>query len=157
MSSAHEREALEPTDSDAEAMAKKVIDGNWGRATTVDVGLSRSSYASPLPSPDDLTRYAAHLPDVAERLMAVGEREQAHRHAIEARVAALDEEALPRFYAGQRLAHVAGLILGLAYLGVMVLAIVVGYPLAGAGGATFGIAAVIWAVRRSPADPETEQ
>lgn len=121
----------------------------------LDVGLRQSSYTSPLPSPDDLDRYAGHLPDAAERLMAVGERKQMHRHEIEDRLAALDEAAPPRFYAGQRLAHVVSVALGLAYLAVMVLAILRGYPLAGVGGAAFGIAAVIWAVRRSPGDAES--
>jgi uncharacterized membrane protein len=124
----------------------------WRRGTRLDVGLRQSSYTSPLPAPDDLDRYAAHLPDAAERLLAVGEREQAHRHAIEDRLAAIDERAMPRFYASQRFAHAVSLILGLTYLGVMVVAIIDGYPLAGVGGATFGIAAVIWAVRRNPSE-----
>ncbi len=43
-------------------------------------------------------------------------------------------------------------------LGLMVLAIDHGYPLAGVGGATFGIAAVIWATRRDPSDrPDAHQ
>ena len=57
---------------------------------------------------------------------------------------------MPRFYAGQRVAQLMSLILGLAYLGAMVFAMLRGYPLAGVGGATFGIAAVIWAIRREP-------
>ena len=47
------------------------------------------------------------------------------------------------------------LVLGLAYLAAMVLAILQGYPLVGVGGATFGIAAIIWAVRRDPSQAET--
>jgi uncharacterized membrane protein len=134
-----------------------------GRGTRLDVGVRQSSYTSPLPSPDDLDRYAAHLPDAPERLLAAGEREQAHRHDIESRLAAMDEQALPRFYAGQRLAHTISLLLGLAYLAAMALAILQGYPLAGVGGATFGIAAIIWAVRRDPShaesstDPDADQ
>jgi len=46
--------------------------------------------------------------------------------------------------------HLVSLILGLAYLGAMVFAMLQGYPLAGVGGATFGVAAVIWAIRREP-------
>ncbi len=125
---------------------------SWTQGKRLDVGLRQPSYTSPLPSPDDLDRYAAHLPDAAERLLAAGEREQAHRHEIEDRLAAMDERALPRFFAGERFAHAVSLILGLAYLGAMVLAIVQGYPLVGVGGATFGVAAVIWAVRRDPSN-----
>lgn len=125
-------------------------DERWPRAARLDVELQRSSYTSPLPSPDDLDRYVAHLPDAAERLMSTGEREQAHRHQAENRLLAIDEQEMPRFYAGQRVGQVMSLVLGLAYLGAMMVAMVLGYPLAGVGGATFGIAAVIWAIRREP-------
>ena len=67
----------------------------------------------------------------------------------------MDERSLPLFYAGQRFAHAISLLLGLAYLGVMVLAILQGYPLVGVGGATFGMAAMIWAIRRDPSDAGT--
>ena len=131
-------------------VSEQTAGGRPERGSRLDVGVRRSSYTSPLPSPDDLDRYAAHLPDAPERLLAAGEREQAHRHDIESRLAAMDEQALPRFYAGQRLAHTISLLLGLTYLAAMALAILQGYPLAGVGGATFGIAAIIWAVRRDP-------
>lgn len=120
----------------------------------MDVGLQQSRYTSPLPSPGDLDRYATHVPDAAERLLAIGEREQAHRHTVEDRLVAIDEQSMPRFYAGQRHAHAISLILGLAYLAVMVLAIVKGYPLFGAGGAAFGIAAVVWSLRRDSSSPD---
>jgi len=116
----------------------------------LDVGLHQSTYTSPLPAPDDLDRYVAQIPDAAERLLSAGEREQAHRHLIERQLVETDAAVMPRYFAGQRRAHLLGLILGLAYLGAMVLAMVVGYPLAGVGGATFGVAAVIWAIRREP-------
>jgi len=117
----------------------------------VDVGLKQSHYASPLPSPDDLDRYATHLPDAAERLLSIGEREQTHRHEVECRLVTLDEVAMPQFYAGQRRAHLIGMTLGLAYLALMLVAIARGYPLLGAGGSAFGIAAVVWSLRRDPA------
>lgn len=126
---------------------------DW-RRTRLDVGLRQSSYTSPLPSPADLDRYAGHVPDAAERLLAAGEREQAHRHEIERRLTAIDEQAMPRYYAGQRFGQLVSLILALAYLSVMVLAILKGYPLIGTGGAAFGIAAAIWAIRRDPAEAE---
>jgi uncharacterized membrane protein len=116
----------------------------------LDVGLRQSTYTSPLPSPDDLDRYVARVPDAAERLLTAGEREQAHRHYIERQLVETDAAVMPRYFAGQRRAHLLGLILGLGYLGAMVFAMWQGYPLAGVGGATFGVAAVIWAIRREP-------
>jgi uncharacterized membrane protein len=117
----------------------------------LDVGLHQSTYTSPLPSPDDLDRYVAQVPDAAERLLSAGEREQAHRHDIERQLVETDAAVMPRYFAGQRRAHLLGLILGLGYLTAMMFAMWQGYPLAGVGGATFGIAAVIWAIRREPA------
>lgn len=116
----------------------------------LDVGLHQSTYTSPLPSPDDLDRYVARLPDAAERLLAAGEREQSHRHHIERQLVETDAAVMPRYFAGQRRAHLLGLILGLGYLAAMMFAMLQGYPLAGVGGATFGVAAVIWAIRREP-------
>jgi uncharacterized membrane protein len=127
------------------------------RAARLDVGFQRSSYTSPLPSPDDLDRYAAHVPHAGERLLSVGEREQAHRHQAENRLLAIDEQEMPRFYAGQRVGQVMSLVLGLAYLAAMVFAMWQGYPLAGVGGATFGVAAVIWAIRREPSSSESDE
>lgn len=117
----------------------------------LDVGLHQSTYTSPLPSPDDLDRYVARVPDAAERLLSAGEREQAHRHHIERQLVETDAAVMPRYFAGQRRAHLLGLTLGLGYLAAMMFAMWQGYPLAGVGGATFGIAAVIWAIRREPA------
>lgn len=142
------------SDKSLERREQTVIERDRGgrgyRGTRLDVGLQQSSYTSPLPSPDDLDRYVAQVPDAAERLLASGEREQAHRHSLESQLAATDAEVMPRYFAGQRRAHFIGLTLGLLYLAAMVLAILQGYPLAGVGGATFGVAAVIWAIRREP-------
>jgi uncharacterized membrane protein len=128
---------------------------DWRRAS-VNVGWRQVSYTSPLPSPADLDRYVTYVPDAAERLLAAGEREQAHRHRIESRLVTLDELAMPRYYAGQRFGQSLSLVLGIAYLSVMVMAIVQGLPLAGAGGAAFGIAAVIWAIRRDTSEPRSD-
>ena len=92
------------------------------------------------------------LPDAPERLLASGEREQAHRHTIESRLAAIDEVAMPRFYDGQRRGHVISLTLGVGYEGIMLVAVLEGYALAGIVGAATGMAAMFWALRRSPGD-----
>jgi len=109
-----------------------------------------SRYASPLPSPDDLVKYQALLPNAPERLLAAGEREQAHRHEIEGRLAALDEVAMPKFYAAQRRGHLISLALGGGYEAIMLVAVLKGYALEGIVGAAAGIGAMVWAIRRSP-------
>lgn len=76
--------------------------------------LNQSRYVSQLPSPDDLERYNELIPNVGERLLSAGEREQLHRHQIENRLVALDEEAMPKFYRGQAHAHIVSAVLGRA-------------------------------------------
>jgi uncharacterized membrane protein len=134
--------------NEEEVVDAHVVEQPGRRNPRLELGLQQSRYTSPLPSPDDLDRYVQHLPDAAERLLAAGEREQAHRHEIENRLAAIDEKAMPEFYAGQKRGHYISLLLGLAYLGVMVVAILKGETLIGAGGAALGIGAMIWAARR---------
>ncbi|WP_445147667.1 DUF2335 domain-containing protein [Baekduia sp. Peel2402] len=114
----------------------------------------QTRYVSQLPSPEDLERYRELIPDAPERLLAGGEREQAHRHEIEDRLAAIDEAAMPKFYEGQRRGHLISLALGLGYEALMGGAIIAGYPVAGIAGAATGLAAMIWAIRRDTDSPE---
>lgn len=119
----------------------------------IDVNSSQSRYVSELPSPDDLDRYAQHVPDVVERLLRGAEIEQRHRHEAEDRLIALEEKAMPRFYDGQRRGQVLGALVAVVYLTVMAYAIREGAELAGIGGAALGVAAVVWAIRRDPSGP----
>lgn len=105
-----------------------------------------------LPPPDDLERYVQHLPDAAERLLAAAEREQAHRHQLENRLLAIDQDAAPRSFESHRRACWIALVVGLAFLAAMVVAILDGYATAGVAGAALGMAAVAWATR-PPARP----
>lgn len=122
----------------------------------LDVGLEQSRFTSPLPRPDDLERYEMLLPGAAERLLAAGEREQAHRHEIERRLVALDEQAVPSFHEGQRRGHWISLSLGVGYELVMLAAILEGEAVAGITGAAIGLGAMIWAVRRDPSDTRSD-
>jgi uncharacterized membrane protein len=117
-------------------------------ARRLEAVLQQTRYVSQLPAPADLERYREMIPDAPERLLAAGEREQQHRHEIENRAAALDEEAMPKFFDGQRRGHWISAVATLGYEGLMALAILEGYALEGIVGAAFGIAAVVWAFRR---------
>lgn len=141
---------------------EEVVDGQLVRERNeqdrrLDVGLEHSRYTSPLPRPDDLERYAALVPDAPERLLAAGEREQAHRHEVESRLVAIDESSMPKFYEGQRRAHLISLALGLGYEGIMLAVVLTGYPIPGIVGAAAGIGAMIWAVRRAPTAGKTDE
>lgn len=130
-----------------------------GHNRRLDVGWQETRYISQLPSPEDLERYQQLIPDAPERLLAGGEREQQHRHQIEGRLAAIDEQAMPKFYEGQRRGHLISLALGLGYEAIMGGAVLAGYPLVGIGGAAFGLGAMIWAIRRDTSggdSPEPE-
>lgn len=154
--SPEDRPESESSDLRPEVDDAEVVDGQVVRPPTrprhgtrrLDIDWQESRYTSPLPSPDDLERYKEILPDAPERLMAGGEREQAHRHQLEGRLTGLDEVAMPKFYAGQRRGHYVSLALGLGYEGVMAIAVLKGYAAEGVFGAAAGIAAMIWAARR---------
>lgn len=152
-SSSHPARGDEDPENGDELLEGEVVEERRRREARLDLQASR--YVSPLPSPDDLERYQEMVPDAPERLLAAGEREQGHRHGIEERLVAIDESSMPRFYAGQKRAHVVGLILGMAYLAVMALAIIQGEQVAGIAGAAAGVAALVWAARRDPSGPSS--
>lgn len=121
-----------------------------GNLRRLEAVLQQTRYVSQLPPPDDLERYERLLPGSAERLLGAGEREQHHRHEIENRAAALDEDAMPKFYAGQRRGQVISAVVALGYEAIMAVAVLEGYPIEGIVGAAIGIGAMIWAMRRDP-------
>lgn len=47
------------------------------------VGTRIESFSGPLPHPDILAGYEATLPGAAERILAMAEKEEAHRHELE--------------------------------------------------------------------------
>ena len=122
----------------------------------VGVGIGTTRYVSPLPSPEDLERYEKLIPGSPDRLLAAGEREQAHRHDLESRLAAIDEAAMPRFYEGQRRGQSLGFAAALAYLLVMLAAILKGEIIGGVVGAGAGAGALVWSLRRESGRPPTE-
>jgi uncharacterized membrane protein len=125
-------------------------------ARRLEAGGGESRYGNRLPPPADLERYHAALSDAPERLLAIVEREQAHRHEIERGLVAIDEGEMVRSYAGQRRGHLISLGLGSGYEVIMLVAVLKGYALAGIGGAAAGIGSMIWAVRRSSRDVPAE-
>lgn len=142
----------------------EIVDGEPVRAhiqpyrRSFDAHWKESRYASPLPSPADLERYSEMLPNAPERLLAAGEREQAHRHQIENRLVGIDEKAMPKFYSGELVGQIVAAVVALGYEGLMALAILEGYGLGGIlGAAAGGIGAIIWAMRRDPRGPSAAQ
>jgi uncharacterized membrane protein len=105
-----------------------------------------------LPAPDDLDRYARHLPDAPERLLTISEREGTHRHRIESHLASVQEQTASLGYANQKRHHIVAFVLGLAYLAVMAAAITAGHTLIGTGGAVLGAAAILSHVSRGDAN-----
>ena len=92
-------------------------------------------WSGPLPSPDALERYNAVLPNAAERIMIMAEKEMEHRHQREIETMKQDGVLLEKRW---RLA-VTSMILG--FVCVIVLAVLIGYALHnGADGIALGTA-----------------
>jgi uncharacterized membrane protein len=83
-----------------------------------------ASYAGPLPPADQIRAYEEVLPGSADRILAMAERQQEHRHELE-RVTI--NEAANRSWWGLRL----GFVIALTVIGVGAGAIFTGHALAG--------------------------
>ncbi len=88
----------------------------------------RTYFSGPIPEPDTLARYNDVMPGLGERIVAMAEREQTHRHDV-------DDKLIRVFSRGQWLGFTLGLVALLAggYLSIL-------------GHEGFGIAAFIGSV-----------
>lgn len=87
-----------------------------------------SSYSGPLPPPDALIKYNEASPGAADRIIAMAEKEMAHRHKNEEKIIA---ERI-------RLSYVSIIM---SFISVILLAVLVGYGLyLGADGVAVGAA-----------------
>jgi uncharacterized membrane protein len=66
--------------------SKPVQKQQSGEAEPNVVAVAQSRFSGPLPHPDHLARYNEILPDAAERILAMAEKEQDHRHNLEKKV-----------------------------------------------------------------------
>ena len=92
-------------------------------------------WSGPLPSPESLAKYNAVIPNAAERIMAMAEKEMEHRHQREDAEQRQDEMLLAKRW---KLA-ITSIILG--FVCVLVLSALIGYALyVGADGIALGTA-----------------
>jgi len=83
-----------------------------------------ASFSGPLPHPDILVRYNDAVPDAAERILAMAERQSAHRIDLEKRVITADIRRA-------NLGVAAGLLVALAFLAGSVVLVLSGYAAEG--------------------------
>lgn len=95
-----------------------------------------STFSGPLPPPDILARYNDALPDGAERIIALAERQAAHRMALESRVVDADIKR-------SNLGLGAGLLVALAGLFASFLMVDRGNAVAGAVVASLDLAGLV--------------
>jgi len=95
-----------------------------------------STFSGPLPPPDILARYNDAVPDGAERIIALAERQAAHRMALESRVVDADIRR-------SNLGLGAGLLVALAGLFASFLMVDRGNAVAGAVLASIDLAGLV--------------
>jgi uncharacterized membrane protein len=95
-----------------------------------------STFSGPLPPPDILARYNDAVPDGAERIIALAERQAAHRMALESRVVDADIKR-------SNLGLGAGLLVALAGLFASFLMVDRGNAVAGAVVASLDLAGLV--------------
>ena len=89
-----------------------------------EVRVQGTSFSGPLPPPEILAKYDAVVPGCADRIVAMAERNQKHRHEMEAVV-------LPAGIKSERRGQFIGALLYLASLGLGGWCIYTGSPITG--------------------------
>lgn len=124
-------------DGDAERLTE-LLEGvpATQRQAVLEMFSQSESHSGWLPTPKFLAEYEAILPGLAERIVALPEREQAHRHKVVERVV-IEEASLKKRGQNFAMASLALLLI------VAMLLIALGQYSLGAQVATFGIVGVV--------------
>ena len=91
-------------------------------------------HSGPLPSPETLAAYADILPDAAERIMQMAEKEQSQQHNIDNERIRLSESALNKKVNNERLGLIIAGLLGVLAMACGVTLIIVPFLLSKEGG-----------------------
>lgn len=131
--------------------SQSILIGSTTTTTTV-------AHQGPLPSPDDLAKYDQAFPGTGERIIAMAELEQRHRHAIE--IKSLDAQIGDRgcYRAERKRGQYLGFSIGAIALVSGTVAACLGAPvvggLFGAGGVTALVSAFLYERHtEKPKDP----
>jgi uncharacterized membrane protein len=73
-----------------------------------------SAFSGPIPPPEILKGYNEIAPGLAERIVAMAEREADHRHGIDHKALDADISEQNKMFSEARLGQICGLIIGLA-------------------------------------------
>lgn len=127
---------IKPAAAEAfEELRPLIRPGKEGEASVV-LETYFESHRGPLPPARELRNYDVVLPGAAERIVAMAEREQAHRHTLEAKI--VDDEVSLR-----RRGQLAALGALLVMLGIVALFVIMGAP---EPGAWFGAVIIVGVV-----------
>jgi uncharacterized membrane protein len=144
---------LLPRDEDADAGTGGILKEHaTRRSARLITGSVR--FSGPIPPPDVLRSYQEVNPDFAERIFRMAELEQAHGHATENRQLDLVASQLKEQVTTTRRATILGFVVILAFLGVGIYTIALGYPgwgVAIVGTSLIGVLAVF--LNRTPPTP----
>lgn len=108
------------------------------RQTQVEAYAAEFHYSGPLPHPRDLEKYNEIIPDGANRIMVMAEKQQEHRFKLE-------EKAVSAQVKQSGIGQVFGLVVCLVGLGISALLGLYGHELASGilgGGGLVGLASV---------------
>lgn len=101
------------------------------------------SFSGPLPHPEILIQYNQITPGFAERILAMAEREAAHRHAFEDQALLTDAEEMRRRATERRAGQICAFLIGIAALSLGTYAATHGAQIAGAFIGTGGIVGLV--------------
>ncbi len=110
--------------------------------------MEQTTYSGPLPAPSDFAAYKETLPSAPERIMAMAETEQAHRHEIE-------KDVLYKTGRESLIGQILAFLLALACLGIATYLGLQGHDtLAGAIIAIAAVLSSIFYLKKNPQQKE---
>lgn len=113
--------------------------------------VTASAFSGPIPPPESLEHYEQIIPGLADRLVAMAERETAHRHEIEKLDAQRNIEAVRKTFAERRIGQGCAFIVALtAIAGAVYCASIGAYAVGGiiAGTAAVGMVSAFLYIRK---------
>ena len=102
-----------------------------------------ASFSGPIPPPALLQQYDDVFPGAAERIVAMAEREAAHRHNLEERIVQAQINEGSKHFSEARCGQICALTITLASLGVGAYTALHGYELAGSVLGVGGIGGIV--------------
>ena len=147
--------SLPESSQNAETSGVRSEDLSYQEENAQLIARRASAFSGPLPPPEILKEYNEVAPGLAERIVAMAEKEAAHRHTIDHKALDADISEQNKMFSEARLGQLCGLIIGLAAITAGAYTAISGAQWPGGiigGGGVIGLVSVFIYGRKQPAN-----